>query len=40
MSTQNRKHDNFLFKNDENTNPKGRALKLMSRVPKTKRGNL
>jgi len=39
MSTSNSKHGSFLFINNENTYPKGRALMQMYRVvPQTKRG--
>ena len=41
MSTSNVKKDGFLFKNNENTYPKGRALMQMYKVvPQTKRGNM
>jgi len=40
MSTSNSEHDSFLFRNNENTNPKGRALMQIDRyAPQTKRGN-
>jgi len=38
MSTSNSKHGSFLFENNENTYPKGRALMQMYRVvPQTKK---
>jgi len=40
MSTSKSKHGSFLFKNNENTYRKGRALMQMYRVvPQTKRVN-
>ena len=40
MFEPNSNHGSFLFKNNENTYPKGRALmKLYRVVPQTKRGN-
>jgi len=40
MYTSNSKYRSVLFKNDDNTYPKGRALMQMYRVvPKIQRGN-
>ena len=39
MTTSNIKKGSFLFKNNENTYPKGSLMQMYRVVPQTKRGN-